>query len=649
MEMKYPHLFSPLKIGNLTLRNRIICSPISLPELTAECFPTTEDIAFYEMRARGGAAVVTLGDCIVESATGQSHEKQTHIDDPMVVPSLTTNSRNIKRHGALAAIELSHGGKFAGIPNLENPNAKSEAFGPMDEIVNGYPVKQMPEEVILHLVQAYKTAAARARFAGYDIVVLHAGHGWLLSQFMSPTNQRKDQYGGSLENRLRFPILVAKAVREAIGPRMAIDFRMNFDELYEGGMHLDEAIRVAEIMQDYVDSLHISAGNQHVPNCFVRTHPSMFLPAGVNVEAAAEIRKHVRIPVIVVGGINDPAMAEEIIASGKADAVAMARTLIADPFWPQKAREGRDGDLVRCMHCFACMGSIIGLRDVVCALNPLAGRETEYEASRYPAPRSKRVLVAGGGPGGMYAAMTAARRGHTVTLCEASGALGGQILCEAHVDFKKDYYAFAQCLIRQVTEDPRITVRLNTPVTPELAEELKPDCLICAIGAAPIIPGIDGIDGPNVVFPTELRKEKPGIGQRVVIIGAGLVGCESAVHFRREGKQVTVVELRDDFAPDANAWHKMALGMELEDRICLRLGMAARRITPEGVVCINADGDEEFFPADTVFCAVGMRAPYSQVDALRNSAPEFRSIGDCNGPGKVQTAVAEGYYAAMDL
>ena len=638
-----------MKIGNLTLRNRIIASPMSLPELTAECFLTPEDIAFYEMRALGGAAVVTLGDCIVESATGQSHAKQTHIDDPLVIPSLTTNARNIKRHGALAAIELSHGGKFAGIPNLENPEGKAEAFGPMDEAINGFPVKQMPEEMILRLVEAYRTAADRARFAGYNIVVLHAGHGWLLSQFMSPTNQRKDQYGGCLENRLRFPIMVCKAVREAIGPRMAIDFRMNWDDLCEEGCHLDEACRIAEIMQDYVDSIHVSAGNQHIATSFVHTHPSMFLPAGPNVAAAAEIKKHVHIPVIVVGGINDPAMAEEIIASGKADAVAMARTLLADPFWPQKAREGRDCDIIKCMHCFACMGSIIGLRDIVCSFNPLAGREAEYAVNRMPALRSKTVLVAGGGPGGMFAAMTAAQRGHTVTLCEAGPELGGQILCEAHVDFKQDYFAFASYLIHQVTHDPRITVRLNTPVTPELVRELHPESLILAIGAKPIVPRLPGIDGGNVVFATELKKAQPNIGQRVVIIGAGLVGCETAVHLRREGKQVTVVEMRGDFAPDANAWHKMALGIELQNGIELHTGMAAKEITPEGLFCTGSDGKDVFFPADTVFCAVGMRADAAAVDQMRNLTPEFRAIGDCNGPGKVLDAVAAGYYAAIDL
>lgn len=647
LNLKYPHLFQPLKLGNVTLKNRILSAPISLQEISPEYTLTQENIAFFELRAKGGAANATISSNILE--TGIAHIKEIALDNPLIMPSLTHAARSIRRHGCIPSIEFCHAGKYSGVPNLENPTPKYPPFGPIYEVINGTVVHQMDEGMILDIVAAFGASAKLVKAAGFEMILVHGAHGWMLSQFISPTNNRSDQFGGSLENRMRFPIMALKAIREAVGPGFPIEFRMNGMELFEAGHDLDEAIEIAKYLQDYVDMIQVSAGNQEIPESFVYTHADMFQPHGLNVDMAAAIKKHVKVPVSVVGAITDPDLAEAIIASGKADAVVMARALIADPFLPNKAKEGRDEDIRKCMRCQTCFEIILLTRDTACALNPVIGEEELYFSPPAPPAKLKKVLVAGGGPGGMQAALTAAERGHQVILCEASDALGGQIRCEAHIPFKKNYYAYGEWLINQINKQTNIEIRLNTKVDPKLVAEIKPDSLICAIGADPIIPNIPGIDDQRVLFCSDLAQENLTIGNQVVIIGAGLVGSESAIHFLRENKDVTLIEAQDDFAMDANPFHKMGLARELQKGVQMKLGLTVKAITAAGVVAVDKDNNEQLFPADTILCAVGMRSHSDELEALRDSIIEFWPIGDCVRPGKVLTAVHHGHYAALDL
>lgn len=649
MELKYQTLFSSMRIGHVTFKNRILSAPISLQELSPDCFLSQENIAFFELRAKGGAANVTIGGA-VPSSSGSGHTKELRLDDPLIMPSLTHAARTIKRHNAIPSIEFYHAGKYAGIPNIENPHPKFKPYGPMREVTpDGIVIEQMDEDMMNRIADEFAMAAKKVKEAGFEMIMIHAGHGWLFSQFMTPANQRDDQYGGTLENRMRFPIMIVEAMRSAVGPGFPIHFRMNANELYKEGHGLDEAVKIAKLMENHVDLLDISAGNNCDPESYVTTIPSMFLPHAVFSQWAAEIKKNVKIPVSVVAGITEPELAEEILANGTADFVEMGRALIADPFLPKKAREGRDEDILKCMKCLSCISTIVSTRDTACALNPVIGEEELYFSPAGKPERLKKVLVAGGGPGGMMAALTAAKRGHEVILCEKSDKLGGQILCEQHVDFKKNYYGYSQWLIHQLSKQKNAEVRLNTKVTPELVAALAPEAIICAIGAEPIIPNIPGIDDKKVIFCKDLEKEDLHIGQKVVVIGAGLVGTESAIHFLRHEKDVTLVEAREDFAIDANMYHKIALGVELKKGIHLKVNSKVKEITKEGVVVINQEGSEEVYPADTVFCAVGFKSRLEEVEALRNSALEFTTVGDCIRPGKAQSAIHNGYYAAIDL
>ena len=644
-------MFAPIRIGNTTFRNRIFAAPSSNYAVSNPPYLTPEIRAFYELRAIGGAAAVTLGDSIVDTETGRTHDYKILMDDSKIIPSLSATARDIRRHGAIPSLELTHGGKFANVPNLINPNrADRIPYGPDHEInQDGIEIFEMPEDIILRVIGAFGKAAARARTCGFGMITIHGGHGWFINQFLSPaTNHRKDRFGGSRENRARLALMIIERVREAVGPNFPIEFRMSGAELIGGGYGLDEGVELAKLIAPFIDILHVSAGIHDNEETFILTHPSMFLEHGSNVYLAAGIKKHVNVPVATVGGLNDPAMMEEIIASGKADIVEMSRTLLADPFFPRKIMLGQDDDIVKCMRCFTCLDQPRTTRDVKCTLNPVIGRELEFLTRRQPPDAPLRVLVAGGGPGGMYAAVTAAERGHRVTLFEASGRLGGQLNCEEHIPFKKDLYEFTGVLRRRIKR-AGVEVKLDTRLTPELAGSLNPDAIIAAIGAGYIVPSIPGIDGENVLFPPALNEPGDVFGKRVVIIGGGLVGCETAIHLNSQGKDVTVVEMSGDFAPDAPFFHKAAIRVQMRQGVKVKLNTRAIGVTAEGLVCIDDSGKELFFPADTIFCAAGMRSRLDETEALRFCAPRFFTVGDCNHPAQLIQAVSDGYHAALDL
>ncbi|MDU5262538.1 MAG: NADH:flavin oxidoreductase, partial [Clostridium celatum] len=406
MNKYYPHLGSSIKLAGRVFKNRMFGSPISNPDVGPDENMTKENIAFYSYRAKGGAASITISEGIVHTATGKSHTKHILLDNPMSLPSLTEAASAIHRHNCMASIELSHGGKFAG--NRSHTGGDGKSYGPVDEIgKDGTRVYEMPESLILEIAENFGKAAAMVKQAGFDMVLVHAGHGWLLNQFMSPaTNTRTDQWGGSFENRMRFPLLCIQKIREAVGPQFPIEFRMSGAEYTEGGYDINYGIKIAKAIDGKVDLIHVSAGVHENRNAFIITHPSMFIEHGCNLHLAAEIKKHVKTPVATIGGLNDPDMMEEIIASGKADIVEMGRQLMADPFFPEKALTGHKKDIVQCCRCFACFAAYLGTRTQVCALNPVIGRELEHQFAFAPTT-PKKVLIAGGGPGGMVAALQA--------------------------------------------------------------------------------------------------------------------------------------------------------------------------------------------------------------------------------------------------
>lgn len=399
-------------------------------------------------------------------------------------------------------------------------------------------------------------------------------------------------------------------------------------------------------MESRIDLLHVSAGTYQ--RGFGDTHPSMFKDHGCNVYLAAEIKKHVSIPVATIGGLNDPAQMEEIIASGKADVVYMARALLADPFLPRKVMENRSEDIVHCLRCFTCMAERAATGTRRCTVNPLIGREMEGDEVQ-PALVKKKVLIAGGGPGGLYAAWTAARRGHSVVLCEKEVALGGILKSEIALPFKREMFALTETYER-FARNAGVEIRFNTEVTPEYVEKEAPDALIIAAGSRPLVPPIKGMDGEQVVVVNELYRNLDKISDKVVVMGGGLAGCECAISLGMEGKEVQLVEMRDALAPDANVRHRPLLLKEIEKQVkAVHTGYRAEEITPEGVWCTDANGERHLVEGTTVICALGQRARTDVVEQLRNTAPFVRVIGDARRVSTITNAVYQGYHAALDI
>lgn len=649
MERKYPNLSKSIKIGNVHFRNRMFSAPMGGTDITADCTIGPASTAFYELRAKGGAGAVTVSECVVHPKTEGSHMYHLDLETVGSLSSFTYTADAIRRHGAIASVELSHSGQYAGT-YLTDKNKKEglAQWGPSAGVrPDGREVKELTQEIIDDIVAAYGNTAALAKRAGYEMVMIHGGHGWLINQFISPYfNKRTDKYGGALENRIRFALEVLDSVRKAVGPGFPIEFRMSGSELFEGGYDLSEGVEIAKLIESKVDIIHVSAGTYQ--RGFGVTHPSMFLPHGCNVYLAAEIKKHVSVPVATIGGLNEPEMMEEIIASGKADIVYMARALLADHELPRKIMSNRDKDIVKCLRCYTCMAERAMTSTRRCTVNPLIGRElngTEIIPSASP----KKVLVAGGGPGGLKAAITAAKRGHKVILCEKDGELGGILKGEQALPFKYEMYELGVTL-EKLARDAGVEIRLNTTVTKEYVEKENVDALIIAVGSEAIVPPITGLDGDNVVVVNNYYLEKDKVSDSVVVLGGGLAGSEAAIHLAQEGKTVHLVEMRGELAPDANIRHRPILLQEIENnKIHVHTGYKGLRVTEEGVVCVDENGTEHLVPGKSVICALGQRPRRDVVDELIDSALYVAQIGDCVLASTITTAVYQGYHAALDI
>lgn len=648
MERKYPNLCHPITIGNVTFRNRMFSAPMGGTDITNDGCIGPKSTAFYELRAKGGAGAVTVSECMVHPETDGSHAYHLNTGILNSLAAATYTADAIRRHGAIPSLELSHSGMYAGTYMTDKNKKKSMSqWGPSDTVrSDGVKVKALTREMMKEIVTAYGNVAGLAKRAGFEMLMIHGGHGWLLNQFFSPYfNKRTDEYGGSLENRCRFAIEVLNAVREAVGPKFPIEFRMSGSELFEGGYDLAEGIGIAQQIEPYIDLLHVSAGTYQ--RGFGDTHPSMFKDHGCNVYLAAEMKKHIAIPVATIGGLNSPEQMEEIIAEGKADIVYMARALLADPFLPRKVTENRDKEIVKCLRCFTCMAERASTSTRRCTVNPLIGREMEG-TEIHPARIKKNVLVAGGGPGGLYAAYTAACRGHKVILCEKEAELGGILKSEQALPFKQEMYELTDTYAL-MAKQAGVEIRLNTEVTKEYVQKEQVDALIIAVGSLPLVPPLPGISNENVIIVNNYYLQKEKIGNNVVVLGGGLAGCECAIHLGMEGKNVHLVEMRDELAIDANVRHRPLLLKEIEKYVTVHTGCKGMEVTKDGVFCEDKHGKRQLVPGSSVICALGQRSRTETVEELRDAAPYTAVIGDASKVSTITNAVYWGYHAALDI
>lgn len=641
--MNLPHLFSPKKIGSLHLENRIILPAMgsALPDQAG--MVTDRLVDFHVARAWGGCAL----NIVEVSAVSESSKAPNTLgiyDDSFML-GLARLTEAIRRAGGKSAIQIWHAGRqtrssLSGHPLL--------APSPISCPVCREEPHELTKGEINGLVEDFAHAADRARRAGFDAVELHGAHGYLIAQFLSASaNQREDEYGGSLENRARFAREIVVAVREAVGEDYPLIFRISAREEVPHGLTLDETIPIAEIMEQAgVDAISTSMGTYASMQTVI---PPLDVPIAFSVDNAAAVRAKVKVPLIAAGRINDPRTAEEVLAKGKADFIGLGRAQLADPEFAAKARAGDYDSIVKCIGCNqGCVDRrLYAYKPISCLRNPACGREAQYVLR--PAQTSKRVLVAGGGPGGMQAAITLGQRGHEVILCEKNDQLGGEFLV-AGQGLRKGEIAEAARQMGRWAQKEGVDIRLGTEVTPELIEAIDPEVVIAATGGKPIIPPIPGIDLDHVVLAREILMGSREAGEKVVVLGGGLVGVEAAELLAEQGKQVTIVEMLKSLAKDLGGARKYFVLNNLKKYgVRLLTNTRCQEITGHGVI-VETDGDiEELVGVDAVVVAVGYQAHNPLEEYLKKSGRAYHLIGDAQKPRRALDAIWEGTRVGLDI
>ncbi len=652
MNKYYPHIFEPLTIGNVTFKNRIFTAPTMSHMLqnNAPTYPEMPFICNYLEKAKGGVAQVECGGQQVNDPGKNPIHSNFDIENPTGWRNFIHMTNAIHFYDAKAAYELIH---FGSEGEYTEEAKKQKIYGCSEFTRNdGLHFYQMPYEEMDKLADRYADLAECVKFCGFDTLLIHGGHGTLLQEFVSPrSNHRTDEFGGSIENRARFPMMVLDRIRERVGRDLLIEYRISGSECVPGGFEIEECIEFLKLIQDRIDIAHISAGVVREPRLRAITHPTSFLPEACNAYLAKAVKEcpDIHIPVLTLGAFQDPEAIERVLANGEADIVAMARGTIADPYTVEKIREGRPKDIVPCIKCFQCLDDFKKTHMYSCAVNPIAGRETQLDMLVPKEYKKQNVAIIGGGPGGMKTALLAAERGHKVTLFEKQAILGGQLNDADFMSFKYDLKKYKNYLIDHVTENPDITVKLNTEATPEDIKAMGFDSVICAIGAVPLIPPIPGVDGSNVIWAGDSFYQPEAVGRSLVVIGGGQVGCETAVHYGMNGKKVTVLEMKSELARDAMRTYREELEGQVHDHCEAIVDAQVTLIEADGVTYTDVDGNSHKIPCDTVILAVGMKALTAEAETFRECAESFRKLGDCVKVGNVKTVTRAAFDAAMTL
>lgn len=660
-------LLSPVRIGQMELKNRVVMPAMHLG-YCKDGFVTNKLIEFYRARARGGVGLIIVGGCTIDD---QGYGNMIKIDDDKYIPGLAELVNAVHEEGGKIAAQLFQPGRYS----------YSFLMGIQPVAPSPIPSKltrQMPRELttdeVKDIVNSFGRSAVRAKKAGFDTVEVIGSAGYLVSQFLSPvTNRRQDEYGGHFENRMRFGLEVAQNIREAVGPDYPVMFRVGGNDFMPGGnTNREIAVFCKRLEEAGVDAFNVTGGwhETAVPQI------TMAAPRGAFAYLARGVKEAVNVPVIACNRINDPILAEEILANDMADLVGMARAMIADQDLVNKASEGRFAEIRKCIGCNqGCLDAVFTMKPVGCLVNAGAGRELE-DVFR-PAAQIKKVLVVGGGPGGMEAARVAAERGHSVTLWEKGNRLGGQLNIAAEPPGRSEFATFVEYLSSELYR-LGVAVELGKEANENNIKAFGPDAVVMATGAAPVTPPIDGVGSPNVCQAWDVLGGKSATGRRVVIIGGGAVGCEAALMLAGKGvinaetfhflalnnaeswetlkelatrgiKDITVIEMQKTVGADIGVSSRWVILQEMQRfGVKMLTGAKAKKINDKGVI-LDVAGKEEIIEADTILLAVGSQSVSELSERIKESFPEVYMVGDAVAPRKALDAVHQGYLAGKVL
>lgn len=624
----YKHIFSPIKIGRLTVKNRIETAPANPFLATGEGFVGPDLIEYVRALAKGGAGIVTMGDTSILHDPDKKFGHTLNLGTDKCINGLYRMVETIQRYDAKASIELS--------------------------LQANYSPNDLTLEQIKLIIDSYANAALRCLQAGMDMIMVHGAHGHLISQFLSTqSNLRTDGFGGSLINRARFAIEILDAIREKVGDKLAIEYRISADELVSGGLTVEEQLEFARVIQDKIDLLHVSAGKLYAPETVPMMIQPTYVQRGVNVHFAELFKKELKVPITTVGSINME-IAEQIVAEDKADMVAMIRTFLADPNCISKARMGQTEKIRPCVRCNTCI-EIVHLPyhlPIRCAVNPILGRAAEFV--NLPAvTQMKKVVVIGGGPAGMEASRTAAERGHDVVLFEKDDKLGGALNFASALPFKADMKNYLDWAVRTTMNTVNLKVNISTEATTEIIKAENPDVLIIAVGSSPIIPNLPGIDGENVIWAGNVDTGNVKVGDRVVLAGAGLTGSETALFLAEKGKKVTIIDMQnleqiDQGIPFINII-KLRSMLKLYN-VEVITGVKLEGVTDMGAIVLDKNLNRREIPCDTVVLSLGVKPREEVVQLFNGLAPEVHVIGDCHTErGNLWNATNNGFNAAIEI
>ena len=641
--MSYLHLFRPFKIKDLAIPNRILMAAMGNNLSGAEGIVSPRAMAYYVARARGGVGMV-ITEAVAVSLVGRHRAGGLLLFDRFHEEGLRRLAEAIHEAGSLVAIQLNHGGRLAD-PTITGGRIVAPSNIPA---VPGAPVPlAMGLDEIKETVSDFARAAERAVGLGFDALEIHGAHTYLIHQFFSPrSNQREDEYGGSLENRMRFPLGVAKAVREAVGDRFPMLYRLSAEEYEAGGYTIEEALALGrELRNCGVDIVHVSAGTTERPQSSLYCIQPGTMPEGCLLPLAERFRKEVGPPIVGVGRLTSPEISEQLLKEGKIDLVAIGRGLLADPEWPHKAENKVSGPIRKCIGCNRCIESISHQEAIMCTVNPLTGNEHKLRSRK--ASKPKKIAVVGAGPAGLEAACTGSFMGHRVLLYERQNRVGGQLWEAAAAPRKHILKSLINYYESRLAETD-VELHLEEEFSEKTLKEKKVDAVVLATGSRPNRPSIPGLDHSHVTVAREVLLGLSRVGKTVLVVGGGLVGCETAEFLADQGKKVVLIEMLHDIALGVEPRTRVLLLERLERlKVDIRTGCKLQAVNGVNVL-VEVGGKGETITAESVVLATG----YEPNNALALSLPEreykVKTIGDCWAPSNIKEAIHQGFHVMYE-